>query len=113
MMRASVFTSEAAAAAFVADLDRALGYPRDGVNIGGGVHAPAEQSRTLTHAIPLKHPTRDEWAVPVGPRVAELATEAAESRVVSSRLTKVPYDGMKAAIVAAVDLSSDWFPAAD
>jgi hypothetical protein len=65
MTTALTYATEQEARARCADLDTALGYPKAGVDIGGGIHAPPELSRTLRHVEPMKHPKRDEWAVPI------------------------------------------------
>jgi len=46
------FTKQSDAQALQAQVDASLGYPKAGVNVGGGVHAPPEQSVTLTYAVP-------------------------------------------------------------
>ena len=43
-------------------VDAAMGYPRAGLDIGGGIHVPAAQSVTQTYFSPIKHPTLSEWA---------------------------------------------------
>lgn len=55
-------------------LDAALGYPIYGVDIGGGVHAPPEQSRTLRRADIIAHPKLAQWALPVDGVDAKLLT---------------------------------------
>ncbi len=47
MIKTIRFATEAEARAFSNQIDDAAGYPRDGVNVGGGRHMPADQSRTL------------------------------------------------------------------
>jgi hypothetical protein len=46
------FTLQASAQALVAPVDTALGYPKAGVDVGAGRHAPPAQSRTQTYATP-------------------------------------------------------------
>lgn len=41
------FATQKAADDFAESANREAGYPRDGVNVGDGIHVPAEQSRTL------------------------------------------------------------------
>jgi len=60
-----VKTDLAAIQAIQAKLDAALGYPKEGVKVGGGLHASKAESTTLHHAPILKHPTRNEWALQV------------------------------------------------
>jgi len=45
------------ATAYRAATDAAAGYPRDGVDIGGGIHASVVQSRTFHQGNVLPHPT--------------------------------------------------------
>src|SRR5260370_5942858 len=52
------------AAAFRDAVDNATSLPAPGVNVGGGVHAPADETWTVTWALVLKHPTRNLWAYP-------------------------------------------------
>ncbi len=80
------FDSEDAAIRFSQAVDAALGYPKKGTNVGGGIHAPDELTVTRSfYGEPRKHPTRDAWAFPHADEVAELimATPAlAEGAVV-------------------------------
>ncbi|WP_437767168.1 hypothetical protein WMF27_20590 [Sorangium sp. So ce281] len=61
-----VFTSEAAAHEFLAVVDAGLGYPIP------SIHPITKEivGWTTTWAIPMKHPERDEWAIPYGPEIA-------------------------------------------
>ena len=34
-------------------VDAAVGYPRPGINVGGGIHAPPAQTTTTTYAAPI------------------------------------------------------------
>lgn len=132
-MRAIVFATQAAALAGIASLDAVLGYPRDGVDIGGGVHAPAAASRTATWAIALPHPTDvTKWAVVYRDRLQKLTTAACEQWVVAGTFaggltakqraeleaevmprsrTQAQYDALKAKLLTSVELTADWFPA--
>lgn len=68
-----VFDSEETAIRFGEAVDLALGYPKKGTNVGGGIHAPEEL--TITRSFfgpPRKHPTRDEWAFPFADEVSAL-----------------------------------------
>jgi hypothetical protein len=64
-MTGLVYLSQAPADAQSASVDAALGYPRDGVDIGGGVHCTPAQSRTVRHAQVIQHPTLAQWAYPI------------------------------------------------
>lgn len=62
-MSAIVFTvKQADADAYSAAIDVKLGYPRNGVDIGAGIHAPQVVSRTLRYGAVLKHPVLAKWA---------------------------------------------------
>lgn len=64
-----VFTAKQDAVDFAAALDAVNGpFPRNGVNVGGGRHAPSATSDTVRYALVRKHPTRAEWAVACRPR---------------------------------------------
>lgn len=70
-MRAVVCDTQLKADTFSATIDTRLGYPKFGVDIGGGIHLPRNASRTLRHAGVFKHPTLSLWAYTddeVGPR---------------------------------------------
>lgn len=61
-MTGIVFLSQAAADAAGTAYDVRLGYPRAGVDVGAGLHAPPATSATLRAADVLKHPTLPQWA---------------------------------------------------
>jgi hypothetical protein len=98
MTTALTYATEAEAQARCAELDTALGYPKAGVDIGGGIHAPAELSRTLRHVEPVKHPKRDEWAVPIDEaaavKLSPVETMAAD--VLASDWTAAPAEVVEA-----------------
>lgn len=126
-MRAVVFThatnAAANAQAFANALDAILGYPRDGVDIGGGIHAPPAQSRTHRWATPFRHLTDGtRYAVVYDDRLQLLTTQHAENRIVLGThpaaaelaprsLSQAQYDALRARLLASVELPDDWFPA--
>lgn len=57
------FSSLAVAVGLRNAIDNRAGYPVDGVNVGGGIHAPAAQSRTVRSSPVRKHPTLARWCV--------------------------------------------------
>lgn len=75
-MRAVVFNSAKKASDAVVALDSAMGYPRPGVDVGGGVHAPVEVGTTKTCTSVVRHSTKSEWAM--------LVDELAEAEVARS-----------------------------
>lgn len=127
-MRACVFThatnAAANAQAFANALDAVLGYPRDGTDIGGSIHAPPAQSRTQRWAVPFRHLTDGtRYAVVYADRLQLLTTQHAENRIVLGTVTRpaaaelVPrslsqaqYDALRARLLASIDLPADWFP---
>ena len=56
-MTALVCVSLADAQAYQAAIDLKQGYPRDGVDIGGGIHATKTEGRTVHQANVKPHPT--------------------------------------------------------
>jgi hypothetical protein len=57
-MNALVCLTLADAQKYQSDVDAKIGgYPHDGVDVGGGVHATAAEGRTYHYAGVLKHPT--------------------------------------------------------
>jgi len=56
-MTALVCLTLADATLYQAAIDVKQGYPRDGVDIGGGIHASKAEGRTYHQAGTLKHPT--------------------------------------------------------
>ena len=127
-MRAVVFThatnAQQNAANFAAALDAVLGYPRDGIDIGGGIHAPKAQSRTHRWAVPFRHLTDGtRYAVVYADRLQLLTTQAAENRIVLGTvthpaaeelaplsLTQAQYDALRAKLLTSIELDADWFP---
>lgn len=82
-MMLCVCSTQAAAQALSDAVDAALGYPRAGVDIGGGVHAPASQSVTARYSYIIQHPTQPLWGYMVdgvpAPTLAVLAAPAAQA----------------------------------
>jgi hypothetical protein len=115
-MRAIIHTSQADATEYELLLRDAHGIPRDGsglpgVDIGGGIHAPPEQSRTVRYCEIVKHPTRNEWAVPIDAAdESDLPTAQALARLVSSRMPRAAYDALVARLSTVVELGSEWTP---
>lgn len=57
-----VFTATVAAFRVAAAVDEAGGYPKAGIDIGGGVHVPPDASVTTGYAAVLQHPSGTKWA---------------------------------------------------
>lgn len=94
-----IFNTEQAALDYAAALDAMRGpFPRQGVDVGSGRHAPAAVSATLRYAAVRKHPTLAKWAVACKPQ-----DQALDGAV-------VPVGGRMVAINtnAAVKLTADW-----
>lgn len=97
-MSSIVFTSQSDANSFAAAVDAKLGYPRTGVNVGGGVHGP--NVTTQRHSDVLPHPTLPQWAY--------VAYDATAQGVVNAAVNPVPIP-VTGTVVAALD--STWSPA--
>jgi hypothetical protein len=89
-----VFPSLALANLFAANIDAEIGYPKPGVNVGGGIHV-APLFVTQRHGAIFKHPTLNEWAYP-------------DDAAVVSRRGRVPLPPQAQSRV----LGADWFPGA-
>lgn len=63
MTQAYVWTTQATALTAQSTLDTDAGYPKAGVDIGGGIHAPPSQSITAHYQAVWQHPTLLEWAI--------------------------------------------------
>jgi hypothetical protein len=59
-----IFISLADAETYAAAVDKHMGYPKAGTNVGGGIHAPAELGMTLRYGDVRKHPKDELWAYP-------------------------------------------------
>lgn len=60
-----IYSSLAGAQSLAASVDVQLGYPRAGVDVGGGRHVPPAQSVTLRYADVVAKPDGTAWAYPV------------------------------------------------
>lgn len=90
MTEALIYFSLAEATAKSDAIDLAMGYPKEGVNIGSGPHASATQSRTYRHQSIVAHPTLPKWAY-----VIDAASE--------TKLQPIEH-------ASAVTLAPEWFP---
>lgn len=88
-MKAVIFLRVEDARLFATEIDKALGYPRKGINVGSGPHVPSEKSTVVRWDLPLKHPTKAEWAYPTD----------------LIRGLNIPL------ITTAINLTADWFSA--
>lgn len=93
-MKALISSDRGALVAMAADLDADMGFPIDGTDIGGGAHAPPEQSRTLRRVDLRKHPTLDLWALPIDGVDKDARIRPA----------------LVAAVKSSSDLTTDWEP---
>ena len=97
-MKAIVFLADQSGAlAMQAKLDTSNGYPKDGVDVGGGIHSPPEQSITLHFNVCIQHPTSKGDFATVVDGVDSSKLQASD---------KTTVDNAK----AAPDLTPDWFP---
>lgn len=93
-MSSIVFTLQSDAQSFASAVDAKLGYPRAGVNVGGGIHGPSVT--TQRHSDVLQHPTLPQWAF--------LAYDATAQGVVNASVNPVPVPAT-GTIVASLDAS--------
>ena len=96
MMKAIIFyADQVGALAMQAKLDASYGCPIAGVNVGGGIHAPAAQSATLHYGSVFQHPVKKtDYAV---------ETNGFDSSKFSG--------ADKIAVQAASNLAADWIGA--
>jgi len=58
-----VFPTQAGAAACASEVDSTVGYPKPGINVGGGTHVPPAQSVTQTYFVPIQNAANAlQWA---------------------------------------------------
>jgi hypothetical protein len=108
--------TQARCSELVALVDKLEGYPNNiHTHVGGGRHVtvpniwdgrlPAPPGWTHTWAIPIRHSSRNEWAVSTNGRVAA----ALQDPVRSARLTPAERTSLQADLTASVErLPSDW-----
>lgn len=83
-------------------VDDAMGYPKDGVDVGGGVHAPREEAVTLRYTELRENPTtKGEWAYPLDATNRPFVAEKQLNEGKISNTKAATLDGE-------VVLSSDW-----
>ena len=71
-MNVFVCSTQADAVAYQTSVDAALGYPREGVEVGAGAfHVSKAEARTYHQAGILKHPTLAFWAYLDGPALGD------------------------------------------
>jgi hypothetical protein len=67
-VNAYIFSTQAGAQACQTAVDSALGYPKVGIEVGGGIHVKDPNTGgpfvTQTYAQVLKHPTLPQYAYP-------------------------------------------------
>lgn len=98
-MTGIVFSVQTDATRLQRAVDGLLGYPRDGVDVGGGRHV-SPTFRTERHNTVLPHPTLPSWAV-----IVDGAVESVDglSRTIDGTLTSVD-------TALAVTLDATWTP---
>lgn len=78
---AIVFASKKAAESALSRANAALGYPRPGMDIGGGVHAPPEKTITVACSEVVKHSSKNEYAIVSSEEVDGVASYDAELKL--------------------------------
>lgn len=76
-----------------AAVDAAFGFPRAGVNVGPGPHAPAATAVTTRYAVARKHPTQNFWAYPRDAAVETLGIALPPGAAFQTLDTTWPPDG--------------------
>lgn len=94
-LRAVIFLTRLGAWRRARAIAALLGYPRVGVNVGGGVHARALDRLTVRHAYVVKHPTLSRWAV-----LADALVDALEGQ-------SIDVDGTQETVSTATALTLD------
>jgi hypothetical protein len=81
-------------AAVIAQLtvDKALGFPKPGFDIGGGAHVPASQSVTTTYAQILANPAGTGYIYLADPVTQPILLDSSIAPVLGPP-TQVPFDG--------------------
>lgn len=90
--------------AYCAIVSKAEGYPKAGVRVGGGIHAPPELGVTHRHVEPIKHPDRAEWRAPVDAKAVAAQT--------SKALTVAEKNSLSLAVASAKSIDASWEPKA-
>lgn len=99
-MTAAVFVTRADADAYSAAVDARLGYPKPGIDVGGGKHVPPPQSATARYGDVQKHPTLAQWAYPSDPVVTAAAVALPGGAVVQPLdATWAPVTGISQAVI--------------
>lgn len=103
-MTAYVFPSLASAAACAAIVDPAIGCPIAGVNVGGGIHAPASQSATTTYAQPSSGSGTQagSWLYPADATTTPILTAAPSTAALSSQGIVLPAPSAVASVALAL-----------
>jgi len=111
-MRAIIVSTSAGRAALaklVARLNAREGYPRDGVNVGGGVHATAAQGRTLGYAVRAHHTRTGERALLIARPRLRLIWEWVKARIAERKAAgTADADDLAIDALADSDLPADW-----
>lgn len=101
----AILTTEQAATKLQAIVADDCGFPRDGVDVGGGIHAPAHMSRTLYLDGIQKHPKKDEWATAVG--AVDIAAKK-DSIKAKRGMSDAQIADLDKAAKEAAELPADW-----
>lgn len=72
------------------EMDKQLGYPKKGANVGGGIHVQIPDTPgvgwTLTHAQPVEHPTnKGQWAIDTREIEAKKLSDAKKSAALEAK----------------------------
>jgi predicted phosphoribosyltransferase len=101
-----IVTTELEAKSLQDIIAKALGYPKQGVPVGGGIHASIEQSVTLYYVKAMQHPTRsDSWTCPVDNTVQNIVND----RNAVALLTVEEQTLLSNLLKNVQEIGSDWF----
>ena len=106
--RIIILSNRAALVELQKRVDAALGYPKAGVNIGGGVHAPPNV--TLHHAEIEAHPNGTQWAYAVDSDSTSAVAQV-KAQCVAKGAAGTADEKAIAAMPAVQDMTPDWVPA--
>jgi hypothetical protein len=103
-----IVTTELEAKSLQDIIAKALGYPKQGAPVGGGIHAPVEQSMTLYYVKAMQHPTRlDSWACPVDNTVQNIVNDRNSLALLTTEEQTLLSNSLK----NLQEIGSDWFSA--
>jgi hypothetical protein len=102
----AIVTTEFEAKSLQDIIAKALRYPKSGINVPGGEHAPSDECSTILYVEAFSHPDGTPWACPVDSTVEAIPSTPEEM----ARLSVPEQEELTRALPTAVELGPDWFP---